>query len=68
MVHIALFIGLSHLQSLYEGEALEIWSCAVMSATQRVDTWGGITRQRISKPFLLMSIQGLEARVLVRQQ
>ena len=36
----------------------------VMSGRQRVDTWGW---QRVSEPFLVLSVQGLEARALSRQ-
>ena len=66
---IASFPGLPNFQSLiagsingsmqiWRGKVWEIWSWAVMSGRQvRRGPW-----QRISKPFLVMSIRGLEPR------
>ena len=67
---LASFPGCSHLQNLItcsmqirRGKAWEIWSRAFTSGRHT----GGSTRWRISKPFLVLSVQGLEAKTLSRQ-
>jgi len=67
---IASFPGYSHLQyfiacsmKMQSGEAWEIWS-HVMTSCRHM---GGGARPRISKPFLVMSVTGLEAKSICRQ-
>ena len=66
-VHIPSFPDHSHLQSLItcsmQIRRTEIWSCAVTSARHT----GGGDQWRISKPFLVMSIWGLDTRAFTRQ-
>ena len=47
---------------IWRGEAWEIWSFVVISGRQRIDTRGGGSQQRILKPFLILTVQGLETR------
>ena len=54
---------------MWRGKAWEIWSRDVTSCRQRVDTQPGAVPddRRISEPFLVLSVRGLEAKVLARQ-
>ena len=50
-----------------EGEGLGIWSCAVTSGRQKVDTQGAVPVEESQSPFLYYMVRGLEARALARQ-
>jgi len=58
---------IAYSMQIRRGKAWEIWTCAVTSGRQKVDTRGAVPKEESLKPFLVLSVLGLEARELARQ-